>query len=90
MNKIKIVSIWPYLDCDKGVVLNNTFKQYQYRDSNGNYLYDGKKRLPKLDNDYDIKNTMRHGDNIEMYSISAPVKAMYNHAFKVSKILALS
>ena len=83
MNKIKIVSIQPYLDCDKGVVLNNSFKQYQYRDSNGNYLYDGKKRLPKLDNDYDIKNTMRHGDNIEMYSISAPVKAMYNHAFKV-------
>ena len=83
MNKIKIVSIWPYLDCDKGVVLNNSFKQYQYRDSNGNYLYDGKKRLPKLNNDSDIKNTMRHGENIEMYSISAPVKAMYNQAFQV-------
>ena len=83
MNKIKIVSIQPYLDFDKGVVLNNSFKQYQYRDSNGNYLYDGKKRLPKLDNDCDIKNTMRHGENIEMYSISAPVKAMYNQAFQV-------
>lgn len=83
MNKIKIVSIQPYLDCDKGVVLNNSFKQYQYRDSNGNYLYDGKKRLPKLNNDSDIKNTMRHGENIEMYSISAPVKAMYNQAFQV-------
>lgn len=83
MNKIKIVSIQPYLDCDKGVVLNNSFKQYQYRDSNGNYLYDGKKRLPKLNNDSDIKNTMRHGENIEMYSISAPVNAMYNQAFQV-------
>lgn len=83
MNKIKIVSIRPYLDCDKGVVLNNSFKQYQYRDSNGNYLYDGKKRLPKLNNDSDIKDTMRHGENIEMYSISAPVKAMYNQAFQV-------
>ena len=83
MTKIKIVSICPYLDCDKGIVLNNTFKQYQYRDSNGNYLYDGKKRLPKLDNDSDIKNTMRHGENIEVYSISAPVKAMYNQAFNI-------